>query len=317
MSTVQKSFAASMAALLISTAAYADNYPTGSVSLIVPFSAGGTTDAIARLVAEELQKRWGQAVVVENKPGAGGVIATNSVARARADGSQILFTDIGIALNEVTMSSLPYDLAEDLRPVAAVGEWPLAFVSSSASGITTMGELVEKAKNERLSLGTFGPTSSPHLGGELFKSLTGAPLNIVHFQGVSPVIQAMSSGEVQLGIFGAGAAAAEVAKGSMNVLAVDYKSHLMPDVPTFSEAGLEGMRSIAWWGTFMNAKTDDTIVAEVNAAINEALTAETVVNYLQTNGYTAVGGAPEALQQRIDESVALWGPIVESAGLAQ
>lgn len=310
-----KTLIAGSAAMMLSTAAFAQDYPTGSVSLVVPFSAGGTTDAIARLVAEELQKRWGEAVVVENKPGAGGVIATNSVANSRADGSQILFTDIGIALNEVTMPSLPYSLEEDLRPVAAVGEWPLAFLAASSTGITTLSELVERSKEERLSFGTFGPASSPHLGVELFKSLTDAPLQVVHFQGVSPVIQAMSSGEVQLGIFGVGAAAAEVAKGSMNVLALDYTSPLMPEAPTFAEAGFEGMRSIAWWGAFMPAETDDAIVAEVNAAINEALTAETVVTYLETNGYTAVGGEPEALQQRVTEAVALWGPIVEAAGI--
>lgn len=315
MTFTMKTAIASAALMLLSTTAFAQDYPKGSVSIIVPFSAGGTTDSIARLVAEELQNRWGQAVVVENKPGAGGVIATNSVATGRADGSQILFNDISIALNEVTMPSLPYNLEEDLRSVMAVGEWPLALLAASSTGITTMDELVEKAKTERLSFGTFGPASSPHLAAELFKSLTDAPMQIVHFQGVSPVIQAMSSGEVQVGVFGVGAAAGEMAKGTMNALALDYRSPLMPEVPTFAEAGYEGMRAIAWWGAFVQADTSDEIVAEINAAFNEALSAPAVVNFLETNGYTAVGGEAEALSQRVTEAVELWGPIVESAGI--
>lgn len=300
---------------LAGSAAAQDKYPSGPVTIVVPFAAGGTTDAIARLVAEELQTRWGSAVVVENKPGAGGVIATQAVARSKPDGTQILFNDIGIALNEVTMPSLPYNLKEDLRPVVTVGEWPLAFLAGSNTGIKTMSELVERAKNESLALGTFGPASSPHLAGELLKSVAGIDIKIVHFKGVSPVIQAMAAGEVQLGVFGVGAAAGEVAKGTMNVLAVDYKSPLMPEAPTFAEAGVDGLRAIAWWGVFVQSQTPDEIVNEINAGVNEALTSERVVKYLDTNGYTKVGGDGAALQQRVDDAVSLWGPLVEKAGI--
>lgn len=301
---------------LAGPAAAQDKYPSSPVTIVVPFAAGGTTDAIARLVAEELQTRWGSAVVVENKPGAGGVIATQAVARSKPDGTQILFNDIGIALNEVTMPSLPYNLKKDLRPVVTVGEWPLAFLAGSNTGIKTMSELVERAKSESLALGTFGPASSPHLAGELLKSVAGIDLKIVHFKGVSPVIQAMASGEVQLGVFGVGAAAGEVAKGTMNVLAVDYKSPLMPDAPTFSEAGVDGLRAIAWWGVFVQSETPDEIVNEINAGVNEALNSERVVKYLDTNGYTKIGGDGAALQQRVDDAIALWGPLVEKAGIA-
>lgn len=300
---------------LAGSAAAQDKYPSGPVTIVVPFAAGGTTDAIARLVAEELQTRWGSAVVVENKPGAGGVIATQAVARSKPDGTQILFNDIGIALNEVTMPSLPYNLKEDLRPVVTVGEWPLAFLAGSNTGIKTMSELVERAKNESLALGTFGPASSPHLAGELLKSVAGIDIKIVHFKGVSPVIQAMAAGEVQLGVFGVGAAAGEVAKGTMNVLAVDYKSPLMPEAPTFTEAGVDGLRAIAWWGVFVQSQTPDEIVNEINAGVNEALTSERVVKYLDTNGYTKVGGDGAALQQRVDDAVSLWGPLAEKAGI--
>jgi len=309
-------FGAALAVSAFAGAAQAeDKYPSGPVSIVVPFAAGGTTDAIARLVAEELQTRWGSAVVVENKPGAGGVIATQAVARAKPDGREILFTDIGIALNEVTMPKLPYKLAEDLRPVVTVGEWPLAVLAGSNTGIKTMAELIERAKTESLALGTFGPASSPHLAAELLQSVAGIDLKIVHFKGVSPVIQAMASGEVQLGVFGVGAAAGEMAKGTMNVLALDYPSPLVPGVPTFAEAGLEGLRAIAWWGVFVQSKTPDAIVNEANAAINEALGSERVKAYLATNGYTSAGGAPEALQQRVDDAVGLWGPLVQKAGI--
>lgn len=303
------------AAALVGTAHAQDNVPHGPVSLVVPFAAGGTTDAIARLVAEELQDRWGKAVVVENKPGAGGVIATQAVSRAKPDGSQILFNDIGIALNEVTMSNLPYDLSKDLRPVVTVGEWPLAFLAASSTNIKTMQDLIDRAKTENLAFGTFGPASSPHLAAELLKSLTGIDLRIVHYKGVSPVIQAMASGEVQIGVFGVGAAAGEVAKGTMNLLAVDYPSPLVPDAPTFAQAGVEGLRAIAWWGVFVPAATPDPIVDEINAGINEALKSERVAAYLDTNGYTPVGGDPAALQQRVDDAVNLWGPLVEKAGI--
>jgi tripartite-type tricarboxylate transporter receptor subunit TctC len=292
-----------------------DGVPKGNVSLVVPFAAGGTTDAIARLVADELQTRWGSAVVVENKPGAGGVIATQAVSRAKPDGTQILFNDIGIALNEVTMSSLPYDLSKDLRPVVTVGEWPLAFLAGSNTGIETMSDLIERAKTEKLAFGTFGPASSPHLAAELLKSIAGIDLRIVHYKGVSPVIQAMASGEVQLGVFGVGAAAGEVSKGTMNLLAVDYPSPLVPDAPTFTDAGVDGLRAIAWWGVFVPTATPDPIVDEINAGINEALKSERVAAYLANNGYTPVGGDAAALQQRVDDAVNLWGPLVEKAGI--
>ncbi len=291
-------------------------YPPGSVSLVVPFAAGGTTDAIARLVADELQTRWGKPVVVENKPGAGGVIAAQTVARGKADGTQIFFNDIGMALNEVTMSKLPYNLKKDFQPVIAMADWPLAIVTGTNTGIKTLPELIEKAKTNSLSYGTFGPASSPHLAIELLKSLTGIPMKTVHYKGVGPVLQAMASGEVQVSVMGAGAAASEVRKGTMNVIALDYRSKLMPEVPTFSEAGVNGMRAIAWWGAFVPAKTPPNVVAEINAGFNAALKAPKVVQYLETNGYTPVGGAPEALQKRVDEAVALWGPLAKSAGIA-
>ncbi|HWL55594.1 MAG TPA: tripartite tricarboxylate transporter substrate binding protein [Paracoccus sp. (in: a-proteobacteria)] len=302
-------------AVMAGAAIAGDAYPDRPVTLVVPFAAGGTTDAIARLIAEELQTRWGSAVVVENKPGAGGAIATQAVARSKPDGTQILFNDIGIALNEVTMSKRPYDLSKDLRPIVAAGEWPLAVVVSNSTGIKTLPELVEATKTKSLSFGTFGPASSPHLAAELLMSLTDAKLKIVHFKGVGPVIQALASDEVEVSVFGAGAAAAEVTKGTMNVLALDYRSPLMPDVPTYAEAGVEGMRSIAWWGLFAPAATPDDIVDEVNAGVNDALKSQRVTEYLEKNGYTPVGGRPEALQQRVDEAIALWGPLIEKAGI--
>lgn len=307
---------AALIACTFGAPAFADQaYPTRPVSIVVPFAAGGTTDAIARLVAEELQNRWGKAVVVENKPGAGGVIATQSVSRAKPDGTQILFNDISLALNEVTMASLPYDLNKDLRPVVAVGDWPLGVIVSADAGINTLSELIERAKIDNISFGTFGPASSPHLAAELLNSLAGIKMKIVHFKGVSPVTQAMASGEVQVGVFGAGAAAGEVAKGTMKVLALDYKSPLMPEVPTYAEAGLDGMRSLAWWGVFVPNATPDDIVSEINAAVNDALKSPRITEYLDKNGYTVVGGAPEALQQRVDDAVSLWGPLVEQAGI--
>lgn len=307
---------AALAACTLAAPALADEaYPSRPVSIIVPFAAGGTTDAIARLVAEELQTRWGKAVVVENKPGAGGVIATQAVSRAKPDGTQILFNDISLALNEVTVASLPYDLSKDLRPVVAVGDWPLGVMVAADAGINTLPELIERAKTENISFGTFGPASSPHLAAELLNSLAGIKMKIVHFKGVSPVTQAMASGEVQVGVFGAGAAAGEVAKGTMKVLALDYKSPLMPEVPTYAEAGLEGMRSLAWWGVFVPSATPDAIVSEINAGVNDALKSPRITEYLEKNGYTMVGGAPEALQQRVDDAVALWGPLAEQAGI--
>lgn len=308
--------AVAASALIAATAQAQDKFPQGSVSLIVPFAAGGTTDAVARLVADELQNRWGKAVVVENKPGAGTIIATQTVATAEPDGQTILFTDIALATNEVTMKSRPYSLKDDLRPVIAFGDWPLAIVSGSNSGIKTLGDLIEKAKAGSLGYGTFGPASSPHLAIELFKSLTGANLKAVHYKGVGPVIQAMASGEVQVSVMGAGAAAGEVRKGTMNVLALDYRSPLMPEVPTFEEAGVPGMRAIAWWGALVPAKTPDPVVAEINAALNDALKSEKVASYMAKNGYTPVGGAPEALQTRIDDAVALWGPLAVKAGIS-
>ncbi|MCZ4314835.1 tripartite tricarboxylate transporter substrate binding protein [Comamonadaceae bacterium G21597-S1] len=306
--------ALSVAASLPSPA-LAQSFPSGSVSIVIPFAAGGTTDVLARKMAPMLQKKWGQPVIVENRPGAGSVVATQHVAKASPNGQTILLTDFSLSTNQVLMKTLPYDLDKDLRPVVSVAEWPLAITVDAKLGIKTLPELVEYSKKHRVNYGSFGIGTAPNLVMELFKSQTGMTIEHIPYKGVAPVFLALAAGEIQVTVMGAGAARTRVQNGDLIALGLDSKSDLLPNVPTFAQAGYPNMRAPAWWGIVAPRGTPDATVAALNQAFNEVLTDPGIKEFLVSQGYAVGGGSSVDMGRLIQESIALWGPVVKKANI--
>jgi tripartite-type tricarboxylate transporter receptor subunit TctC len=305
----------SVLAATLSGRASAEGFPDRPVKIVVPFAAGGTTDVAARKLAELLRVRWNQGVIIENRVGAGTIIATLAVARSAPDGYTMLLTDSALATNEVLHSKLPYKLETQLAPVTTFVTWALGIAVSTNLGVDSLKGLVELSKTRNLNYGSFGPGTTPHLGMELFKSLSGAQVAHVPFGGVAPVLVAMGSDTVQATIMGAGAALPSVTAGSVRMLALDAKSPLMPDVPTFAEAGFPAMRAPAWWGVAVPGGTPPGIVARLNADIAAALKEPSLHDFLVQNGYVPVGDSPADFAARIKETIELYRPIAKAANI--
>ncbi len=295
--------------------AAAQSYPDRPVKIVVPFAAGGTTDVAARKLAELLRAKWNQGVVIENRVGAGTIIATLAVARSAPDGYTVLLTDAALATNEVLYRKLPYSLDKQLAPVATFVTWPLGIAVSTGLDVDSLKGLVAASMTRNLNYGSFGPGTAPHLAMELFKSQTGAKIAHVPFGGIAPVLVAMGSDTVQVTVMGAGAAIPAIKGGTLRMLALDSKSALLPDVPTFAEAGYPAMRAPAWWGIAVPAATPPAIVAKLNADIGAALHEPSLRDFLVQNGYDPVGDSPVAFAARIKETIDLYGPIARAADL--
>ena len=309
--------AMSALAVLLGTAglAGAKPYPERVVHLVVPFAAGGTTDVAARKLAELLGERWNQSVIVENRVGAGTIIAMLAVARAAPDGYTVLLSDSALATNEVIYKKLPYDLQKQFTPVTTFVTWPLGIAVSSSLGVSTLQGLVEASKKRPLNYGSFGPGTAPNLAMELFKSLTGAKIAHVPFNGIAPVLLALSSDTIQMTVMGAGAAMPAAKAGTIRMLAFDARSREFPDVPTFAEAGMPAMRAPAWWGVAVPAGTPPEIVTKLSDDIGAALHEPSLHDFLIQNGYDPTPDGPAGLSARIKDTIDLWGPIAKSANI--
>lgn len=313
---------AAMAALVLGGAnvraqeADAAPFPSRMVRILVPFSPGGTTDLVARKLANILQSEWKQPVIIENRPGAGTIIATRAVATAAPDGYTILLTDFALATNDLLYKKLPYNSKTQLSPITTIAAWPLGIVITKSINAYSLGELVTISKEKQLNYGSFGQGTSPQLVMELFKSITGAKIEHIPYQGVSQVQLALTGDEIQVMVTGAGAIVPNVKAGTVRALAFDEETSLLPGVPTYAKAGFPGMRSPAWWGMVAPGDTPAPIIEKINRAIAVALEDADLRKFLVENGYTPVGDSPRDFAARIQDTKDLWGPIIKSVGIS-
>ena len=305
---------------LLATAAasaLAQGYPTKPIHLLVPFAAGGVADITARVVSQQMSTAMGQQVLVENRPSAGGIIASEAVAKADPDGYTLLFLTNGNAVSVSLFKSLPYDTLADFAPVSTVGFFDLVLVVDSASKIGSVRDLIaySKANPNKLNLGTINPGSTQNLAAELFKSMSGIDAQVVPFKATPAVVTALKSNDVQAAFEILAPVLSQIKGGALKALAVtsDKRYGGLPNVPTVAESGVPGYQASSWNAVAAPAKTPKPVLERLNREVNAAVAAPAVRNRLAELGVEARAGTPEALRELLVSEIAKWKAVIERA----
>lgn len=301
-----KALAATAALAALPVVALAQTaWPAKAVTLVVPFPPGGGTDTGARIVAEQLSRKWGQPVLVDNKGGAAGMVGADFVAKAKPDGYTILMGNIGTqAINPALYAKMPYDPDKAFAPIALVAELPLAMMVHPGVPAKTVKEFIALAKSQpgRLSYSSSGAGGGPHLAAEMFKDASGTFILHVPYRGGGPAVADLLAGHVQLSFMTVFEASGHIKAGKLRALAVtsDKRVSALPDVPTLSEAGLPGFNSISWIGLLAPAGTPREIVDKISADVREAVGREDVRDKLVGQGAVPANTTPAQFATLID-----------------
>ncbi|MFM1988131.1 MAG: hypothetical protein RJA99_1088 [Pseudomonadota bacterium] len=294
-------------------------WPSRSVRIVVPAGPGGSSDPLARLVAEELAKAFDQSFVVENRPGANGNIGAQSVAKATPDGHVLLFGWTGTLVSAVTMyDAKPFHPERDFEPIVLIGSIPNIVLVNPSLPIDSMKALTAYAKANpgRLNFGSTGSGSSWHLSGELYKKTEGVFMVHVPYTAPAPALTDLMSNQLQLCFPGVTAAVPFVRDGRIRALAVmaDRRSAALPDVPTTRELGYPRLESATWMGLLAPKGTPPEIVARINAAMNASLATPAIRDRLVSMGYTPLGGSGADFTRYMREEIVKWGEVVKFSG---
>jgi tripartite-type tricarboxylate transporter receptor subunit TctC len=308
------------AALLASHAAHAQSWPTRSVRMLVPFATGaGTNDIMARLVGQHLGARLGQPVVIENRPGAGGIAGTEAAAKAAPDGYTFLMTNVSLVISPYLYSKLPYDPQKDFVPVTLVATAPLMLVVHPSVAAKSVKELIAlaKAKPGALTYGSGGVGSTPHLAGELFKSLAGIDVLHVPYKGGAPALNDLVGGQLSFMIENVPGTMPFAKAGKLRALAVTSakRTPLEPSLPTMAEAGVPGYEVVGWNGIVAVAGTPREIVARLQAETAAVLHQPEVRERLAAMGAEPVASTPEEFAAFMRAEDARWGKIIREKGI--
>ncbi|MCS6933108.1 MAG: tripartite tricarboxylate transporter substrate binding protein [Acetobacteraceae bacterium] len=297
----------------------APQWPQRPVRFIVSLAAGGLLDLVARLLAEPLGELWGHPVVVENRPGAGGQLATRLVARAAPDGHSALVTGSSFAIN-LSVSRNPGYVAEDLVPAAVVADTPTLVIVRADSPIRTLQDLLETARRRPVSFGTPGVGTAPHLSGELFFRRAGAAeATHVPYAGTAPSMTALLAGDIDVVLGAAASVLPLLGSGRARALAVmnDRRSQVLPDVPTLAEAGAETIVDITWIALFLPAGTPRAVLERVNTDVLRVMQRPAVRERLAALALEPIGGDLAAAQALVTAEVARWREVVRVLNIQQ
>ena len=306
-------------ALVAPPMAGAQAYPSRPVKLVVPFPPGGSLDIAGRLIAQRLTEMWGQAVVVENKPGAGGNIGADFVAKSTPDGYTILLGALSThAVNPKLYAKMPYDAVKDFAPITLIATTPNVLVVNAATPVGNVREFIAwtRANPGKLAFGSGSNGSAGHLAGELYKVDTGTDAVHIPFKGGAPATQALLAGDTQFMFDNLANAMAQVKAGKLKALAVTTaeRSKLVPELPTMAEAGLQGFDISTWYGLFAPAGTPTAIVAKWNADVTKILTTPDVRAKLMADGAEPAPDTPEQFAQMISRELAKYARIIKASG---
>ena len=295
-------------------------YPVKPIRFIVGFAPGGAVDVPARIVAQRMSESLGQSIIVENRPGADGIIAGDFVAKSPPDGYTIAYVSAGHAMNSILHAkTLPYHAINDFSPVSIVASGPLTLVVNPVLPARSLKELVELARAQpgKLNFASSGSGGTMHLAGELLKSM--AKIDIVHipFKGGAPAVTNVLAGQVELTFVGAPASMPHIRSGKLRVLAVTSarRSAALPEVPTVAELGFPGYEVGTWYAMLGAARTPAPIVALLQGEVAKAVGAPDVRERLLTLGIEPVGSSPEQLVELLRREIARWTPIIQKAGI--
>src|ERR1700676_3631896 len=294
-------------------------YPDRLIRIVVPFAPGGGTDVVARTLAQEMAKDLGVSVIIENKPGAGTIIGTQSVATSAPDGYTLLMGTFANAVNPSLQAKLPYDAHNDFAAVALVARSFNIVVVNPASPIKSIADLIAAAKAEpdKLSYGTYGTGTSAHLAGELFKHMARVNLTTVPYKGAAPAITDLIGGQIQVMFTTVASAASLVEAGQLRAIAVTSaeRSPAFPKLPTVAEAGVPGYAAESWYGLFAPARTPADIVERLNKSAALAVQSDPFKRLGVNEGLVVITRPPEELDRYVRGEEKRWRRVIEDAGI--
>ena len=305
-------------ALVVTLPAAAQDYPKKPIELVVPFVAGGTTDNIARLMAQRFSESWGQTVVVNNRAGGGSTIGTNAVAKAPPDGHTLLVTTIGFAIN-AGLQKLPYDPIGDFTPIAELASLPLVLVVHASVPATNLQEFIALAKSKPggWDYASSGTGTSPHLAAEMFKSMAGIELVHVPFKGNAEAMNSLMGGHVKIYFALVPAVLQHIKTGALRAIAVTTEERLpyLPDVPTIAELGFPGYEISSWQGVFAPAGTPKDVVGKINGELVRMLNVPEIRRRISQEGADPVGSTPDAFATRVKNEITKWTKVIKTSGI--
>jgi tripartite-type tricarboxylate transporter receptor subunit TctC len=300
-------------------AAAQGSFPSRQVHIYIPYPAGGAVDLIGRTLGDELGKAWGQSVVIENRPGAGGTIASRALAGAAPDGHTLIVVASGHATNPLIYPKLPYDTFKDFTSISLIGASPNILLVPASSPFKTLGDLLSEARQKpgALSYGMAGAGTSTHLAGELLKVLAKVDIATVAYRGGAPAINDLIGGHIPISVNNAPESLPQIKAGTVRALGVTTaeRSPFLPDVPTIAEAGVPGYDTAVWWAALGPAGMSADVVAALSRDFTAALQAPAVKERLATQGATVIGGSPQQLDALIRAEYEKWAPVIKAAGI--
>ena len=310
-----------LSALLLaaSSSAFPQAYPTKPIRIVVPLSAGGTTDVVMRLISPKLSESLGQQVVIDNRPGAGGNIGANVVAKAAPDGYTLLMgTSSSHGTNVTLYSKMPYDAVNDFTPITLVGYVPFIMMVHPSLGVTSVKELIALAKSKpgQINYASSGNGTSSHLGMEMLKTMAGIDLIHIPYKGTAPANQDLLAGHVSIQFDGVPAALPFIRSGKVRGLAVTSPKRISaaPELPTIAESGVPGFEYTAWVGIMAPAGIPREIVARLNTEITRILNLPEIKDRLLALGFEAAPSTPEQFATHIKTEIAKWEKVVKASG---
>ena len=313
------SFALTALALLAQAGSSYAEYPDRPIRLVLPFPAGGAVDIVARIMAENMAKDLGKTIVIENKAGAGGIIATDAVAKSTNDGYTLLVATPNLTINAALQPKLPYDTEKDLVPISIIAEVPEVLISNPAAPFKTFAEFIAYAKKNpgKLNYASAGVGTLPHVTMELLLKREGIKVTPVHYRGAAPAMTDMLSGVVQLKLDTYATSHPQVEAGRLRMLGIasSRRSKLMPDVPTIAEQGLPGYEGVLWIGIMAPAGTPQAVIDKVAAASAKAARDPAIIARLQRDGIEPIGGTPAEFGALIKRELPQWRDLAKSTNI--
>ncbi|MGM5048198.1 tripartite tricarboxylate transporter substrate binding protein [Tardiphaga sp. 604_B6_N1_1] len=312
---------ATAAALLsfTSLSLHAQTFPSKQVTILVPYAAGGAVDVLARTFAQSLSKTWGQQPVVDNRPGAGGIIASQALAKSPPDGYTLILVASGHPLNQFFYPKLPYDTFKDFTAISEVAYSPLAIVVSKDNPAKNLQELLAqaKAKPDSLSYGMSGNGTSAHLAGELLNHMAGTKIVSIPYKGGAPALTAVIAGDIPMSINPLPEIVGQLEGGAVRAMAVTTatRSAALPNVPTVAESGVAGYDTAVWWGFLGPAGMPADVVAKIHADLVTALKDPVVLAALKKIDATPVGSSPADFDKFMHAEADKWGPVLKAANI--
>ncbi|HEY4987595.1 MAG TPA: tripartite tricarboxylate transporter substrate binding protein [Bradyrhizobium sp.] len=306
------------ATFALTTSAFAaDPFPSRPVKILVPYAAGGAVDVLARTLGLSLSKSWGQQPVIENRAGAGGIVASQTLMQSPADGYTLILVASGHPLNQFIYPKLPYDTFKDFTAITEVAYSPLAIIVNKDSGIATLKDMIALAKEKPdvLSYGMAGNGTSAHLAGELLKYMAQIKIVPVPYKGGAPALLAVIAGEVPISINPLPELLGQLDGGAVRALAVTTarRAPQLPDVPTVAESGVAGYDASVWWGLLGPAGLSAELTEKLHQDVANALHDPVVIAALEKMGATPVGSSPKEFDALIRSEAAKWEPILKDA----